>query len=83
MVISRIKPGEEALQHLDSFKINTTYNTDGIGNWLRRARIVKEFWLLCKLNYSRSSVAFPLRLISRHICYSMTKASRDTVSSPD
>jgi hypothetical protein len=25
----------------DSFKTNLTYNTDGIGNWLRRARRTK------------------------------------------
>jgi len=30
---------ETAFWHRDSFKINPTYNTDGIGNYLRWARI--------------------------------------------
>ena len=36
---TRFRTGRKVLIHLDSFKINPTYNTDGMDNWLRRARI--------------------------------------------
>jgi len=52
---------DKILTHLDNFKINPTYNTDGIGNWLRRARRTKV--LLGCLPASRGQVSSPDYLV--------------------
>jgi len=44
--------------YYDRSIINPTYNTDGLINWLRRARTGWIFKLLRKQNFWRSSVAF-------------------------